>query len=234
MRLAVSGTYSSGKTTTSVALAFLTGIPRTHAKTMREILPEAVPGKRLEECTPAELVQLCVRRFVDRAVYESRLGSEFISDGSSLHEWSYGKVRARVGIHPDDSGPAAPGLRPGELVFFEDVIDSMGVAMKQYAKRSYDAFAHLPIEFPLVADGHRPLSERFRALTDELIRDTLDELRIPYHVVGGTLVERLDTIARIFDLPGRMPVEEAAERAVAEVQRMDTADELARQTCPAG
>lgn len=228
MRLAVSGTYSSGKTTTSTALALLTGIPQAHAKTMREILPEAIPGKRLEDCTTAQLVQLGIRRFVDRAVHESHLGAGFISDGSSLHEWAYGKVRVRVGIHPDDSALLSAAMPPGELEFFEDVIDNMGVAMKQHAQRSYDAFAHLPIEFPLVADGHRPVSERFRALTDRLLRDTLDELRIPYHVVGGSLEERLDAIAKLFDLPRLMPVEEAAQRAVAALKLVDTADELAR------
>ncbi|MDF2846706.1 MAG: family ATPase, partial [Oerskovia sp.] len=50
MRLAISGTYSSGKTFTTIALAHLTGIPRSAAKTMRELLPISVPGKTLEEC----------------------------------------------------------------------------------------------------------------------------------------------------------------------------------------
>jgi hypothetical protein len=234
MRLAVSGTYSSGKTTTSTALAILTGIPQAHAKTMREILPEAVPGKRLEDCSTAQLVQLGMRRFVDRAVHESHLGAHFISDGSSLHEWAYGKVRVQVGIHPDDAALVPAAVPSAELEFFEDVIDNMGVAMKQHAQRSYDAFAHLPIEFPLVADGHRPVSERFRALTDQLIRDTLDELAIPYHVVGGTFVERLDAIADLFDLPRQMPVEQAAERALAAVKQLDTSDEIDRQKCPTG
>ena len=229
MRLAVSGTYSSGKTTTSTALAILTGIPQARAKTMREILPDAIPGKRLEDCTPAQLVQLGMRRFVDRAVHESHLGSHFISDGSSLHEWAYGKVRVLVGIRPDDSALVPAVVRSVELEFFEDVIDNMGVAMKQHAQRSYDAFAHLPIEFPLVADGHRPVSERFRALTDRLIRDTLDELRIPYRVVGGSLEERLDALTRIFDLPRLMPVEDAAQRALTVVRLLDKADEMARQ-----
>ena len=67
MRLAISGTYCTGKTTTSIALAHLTGIPRTHAKTMREILPEAFPGKTLEECTGPELFELGIRRYVQRA-----------------------------------------------------------------------------------------------------------------------------------------------------------------------
>lgn len=229
MRLAVSGTYSSGKTTTSTALALLTGIPMAHAKTMREILPEAVPGKRLEDCSTAQLVQLGMRRFVDRAVHESHLDAHFISDGSSLHEWAYGKIRVLVGIHPDDSALLPARVPPGELEFFEDVIDNMGIAMKQHAQRSYDAFAHLPIEFPLVADGHRPVSERFRMLTDQLLRDTLDELGIPYRVIGGSLAERLDTIVRTFGLPRLMPVEQAVEQAVAALGQLDTSDELVRQ-----
>ena len=36
MKIAISGTYSTGKTTTTLALAFYTGLPRTHAKTMRD------------------------------------------------------------------------------------------------------------------------------------------------------------------------------------------------------
>mgnify|MGYP007007859318 CR=1 FL=1 len=50
LRIAISGTYSTGKTTSSYALRYLTGIPRTHAQTMREILPIILPGKSLEEC----------------------------------------------------------------------------------------------------------------------------------------------------------------------------------------
>jgi hypothetical protein len=43
----MSGTYSSGKTFTSMALSHYTGLPRTKARTMREILPVAAPGKTL-------------------------------------------------------------------------------------------------------------------------------------------------------------------------------------------
>jgi hypothetical protein len=39
MKLAVSGTYSSGKTRTVMTLAHYTGIPRTLAKTIRELTP---------------------------------------------------------------------------------------------------------------------------------------------------------------------------------------------------
>jgi hypothetical protein len=49
LRLAVSGTYSSGKTTTSEALSIATGIPRTDALTAREITVNLFPGRRFHE-----------------------------------------------------------------------------------------------------------------------------------------------------------------------------------------
>src|ERR1700759_2066914 len=96
-RIAVSGTYSTGKTTTTEALSRWTGVPRTHARSMREILPEAIPGQALEECGPAELFQLGLLRFTERAVRESAMPGSYVSDGSSLHEWIYGQARMRVG-----------------------------------------------------------------------------------------------------------------------------------------
>ena len=167
MRLGISGTYSSGKTFTSIALSLYTGIPRTRAKTMREILPEAAPGKTLEQCTSSELIQMIVVRHVDRAVHESRLADGFISDGSSLQEWIYGSVRAIVGINPNhsiglsdlESVPKTP-----ELLYFEEVMGLLGNAFKRHVASSFDAFVHLRNELPLSDDGHRPVNNRFREL----------------------------------------------------------------------
>jgi hypothetical protein len=226
MKLAISGTYCTGKTTTSIALAHLTGIPRTHAKTMREILPEAFPGKTLEECTGPELFELGIRRYVERAVHESHLPDGFVSDGSSLHEWVYGTVRMSVGIHPDDGEPKPEAIAQARL--FAEVIKHFGAVVKQHASRTYDAFVHLPVEFPLVADGHRPVSERFRQLSDQMLRDTLAELGIPHQVVGGTIPQRLTRIVELYDLPTVCGVDEAIAAAQAELARLDTAGELDR------
>lgn len=216
VRIAISGTYSSGKTTTTEALTLLSGIPRTHAKTMREILPEAIPGKTLEQCKPAELLQLGIRRFAERAIKEQSLNS-FISDGSSLHEWIYGKSRLTVGINPNDNifvqRVKMVLMAPFKKIYV-DIIDNFGSVVKSHAKNSYDAFIHLPVEFPLVADGHRPVSENFRNLSDRLLLDTLDELEIPYHVVSGSIPERLNKIMDIFNWKPIMPLEQAVEEAM--------------------
>ncbi|KOX34825.1 ATP/GTP-binding protein [Saccharothrix sp. NRRL B-16348] len=231
MRLGISGTYSSGKTITGMALSHYTGIPRTQAKTMREILPEAAPGKALEECTAAELLQMIVVRHVDRAVHESRLWDGFISDGSSLQEWIYGAVRVTVGINPNDSvhlSDLESVEKTPELAFFEEVMGQIGNAFKRHVKATFDAFVHLPNELPLAADGHRPVNERFRSMSDEHLRLTLTELDIPFHVVGGTLPERLRRIAGIFDLPVARDVDSAIALAEAEYAAMDVRVETER------
>jgi len=242
LRIAVSGTYSTGKTTTTEALSLWTGIPRTHAKTMREILPEALPGKALEDCTPAELFQLGILRFTERAVRENAMLGTFISDGSSLHEWVYGKARLSTGINPND-GAVVRALKRGLALPYRRVIgevnDAFGAVVKRHAKNTYDEFIHLPIEFPLVKDGHRPVSEEFRRISDELLRTTLEELGIKYHVVPGSIEARLQRIAEIYNLKPRIPIEQAIAEALARVRSFHALIEsdaqaaaLARQTAP--
>lgn len=228
MRLAVSGTYSTGKTLTTMALSHYTGIPRSAAMTMRELLPISVPGKTLEECTGAEILMLITRRNTERAVNESHLGDSFISDGSSLHEWIYGTVRVLVGINPSANATLENVPRTPELAFFDDVITQLGVPAKQHAKAGYDAFVRLPVEFPMVADGHRPVNERFRTLADEMIQDQVDALGIPTFTAGGTVEDRLLAITDHLDLPRVIDLDEAVARARADYAAIDTRSELER------
>jgi nicotinamide riboside kinase len=242
LKLAISGTYSTGKTTTTEALSLWVGIPRTHAQTMREILPEAFPGKALEDCSPAELFQLGMMRFTERAVRESQAGASFISDGSSLHEWIYGKARLEVGINPN-STELVRLVQKALLLPFKKVIDEVnegfGAVVKRHAKKAYDEFIHLPVEFPLVKDGHRPVSEKFRKLSDELLLETLRELGIEYHIVSGSIETRLQRIAEIYGLEPVMPLEQAVREARTRVRALHSAIEtdaqaaaLRRQTLP--
>lgn len=231
MRLGISGTYSSGKTLTAMAVSHYTSIPRTRAKTMREILPDAAPGKTLEQCTAPELLQMIMVRHADRAVHESRLPEGFVSDGSSLQEWIYGTVRVTVGINPNDSvgvTDLAAIEKTDEIRFFEAVIGQMGLAMKRHVGASFDAFVHLPNELPLATDGHRPVNERFRSMSDEMLLLTLDELKIPYHIVGGALDQRLERICELFGLQRAMSAAAAVALAEDEYAALDVRDETER------
>ncbi|MFV0418282.1 MAG: AAA family ATPase [Dysgonomonas sp.] len=216
LKIAMSGTYSTGKTTTSYALSFLTGIPRTHAQTMREILPVILPGKRLEECTPTDLYELGIRRFTERVRCEASLSDGFISDGSALHEWVYGRARLKIGLNPSENVvkrnfnklKLIPYLIP--MLEFNKYYERM---VKMHTASAYDIFIHLPVEFPIVKDGHRPVNERFRTLSDQFLLDIITELKIPYITAGGTVEERLRKITEELDLPIQMPIEEAIAMA---------------------
>lgn len=227
MKIAISGTYSSGKTRTVMTLAHYTGVPRTLAKTIRELMPEAVPGKRLAEVTPAEFLQLMMRRHTGRAVQETLLGDSFLSDGSSLQEWLYGAARVMHGMNPSatarlDAPEPEPGPGPdGEMVFFEKVVAQFGHAFKQHVKNTYDVFVHLRHELPIADDGHRPMNDRFRTTIDEMLLATLDELRVPHYIVGGSFPERLNQIVELCGLPTVMDMDEAITLANEEYAQID-------------
>ncbi len=224
MKIAISGTYSTGKTTTTLALSYYTNLSQTHAKTMREILPKALPGKRLEDVTGPELVQLGIRRLMERAVRESHLES-FVSDGSSLHEWVYGMVRTELGMNPNIETDTGKIILTDELNFLRDVMENFGDVAKDYAVNTYDSFIHLPVEFPLVKDGHRPVSELFRSRSNDLLLQTIEELKIPYHIVTGNIEERVKQITEIYNLKPVMDIKQAIILAQNEMEKYNLKQE---------
>jgi hypothetical protein len=54
-------------------------------------------------------------------------------------------------------------------------------------------------------------------MSDELLRSTLDDLGIPYLVIGGTLDARLRTMLDVFGITARMSLSEAIKRAAKEM-----------------
>lgn len=210
MRIAISGTYSCGKTLTSMVLARHNGVPRSRARTIREIMPTALPGRALREVTPAEYVQLQVRRHTERAVHEALLGDRFVADGTSLQEWAYAQARLRYGMDPAAGKPA--GEAPG-MDFFGEVTAQLRSVVGDHVRSAFDAVVHLPNEFPISADGHRPMHERFRADCDALLRGELERLGIPHVVIGGDLATRVRGIVAAFGLDVARPLPEAVALA---------------------
>ncbi|NMO01759.1 AAA family ATPase [Gordonia sp. TBRC 11910] len=221
LRLAVSGTYSTGKSTLTEALSLATGIPRTHAMTSREILADLIPGKTVMELNSVELLALGLRRFEERVQNESGLDG-FISDGSIIHEWVYGQARAETGINP--GAPAilrtvkrVAGWRHNHA--YRTYLDIYGQISRERAATLYDAFVHLPVEFPLHDDGHRPVSEPFRHLSDTMLYDTVTSLGLPVLTVRGTTEERLSTVLDHYQLPTVLDVGDAIAQASDRVTR---------------
>lgn len=209
-KIVISGTYCTGKTTLSLALAKATGIPATHALTMREILPQLYPGKSLRQCSPAELISLGLRRFQERIQAESTLPQGFISDGCPLQEWLYGSTRLRTGAYPDEY----PWQMKLQKIWhyqryqdFQKLLDGFGGLAQQYTKSQYDLFFHLPVEFDFVADGHRPTSERFREASEKRLVQLYTELGItPVHL-SGSIEERLVQALDLLQIDPVFPID---------------------------
>lgn len=186
-RIVISGTYCTGKTTLSLALSRASGIPATHALTMREILPELYPGKSLRQCSYTELLILGMKRFEERIRTESKLSGGFISDGCTLQEWLYGSTRLVTGAYPDEYPWQIQFKKLLRYRSYRDFVRLLrgfeGMA-KAYALSHYDIFFHLPVEFPFVSDGHRPTSERFRQESEKRLLKTYDEMQIRPHVIS--------------------------------------------------
>ncbi len=191
-RIVISGTYGTGKSTITNELARVTGIPKAVARGMRDILPETFPGKKLEECGESELLQLGIIRYGERVALERAVMSGFISDGSALHEWAYGYGR-------QVEGAMGKGT---ELISkeYEFGMKTFGEIVKRHAKQNYTDIIHLPVEFALPKDGHRPVSEDFRKKADEILLGAWRELGFNPVIIGGSVQERLDRIVNALDL----------------------------------
>lgn len=229
MRISISGTYSTGKTSTTMCLSHYTGIPRTLAKAIREIMPDAVPGKRLSEVTPAEFLQLMMRRHCGRAVAEATIeNSSYLSDGSSLQEWAYGLARTKYGMNPTDPERDNRTDWP-EMSFFHEVVDQYEHAFKQHVMGSYDVMIHLENERPISDDGHRPMNEQFRNYCDQVLWDAATQLGIPLYRVSGTLESRVEQIVDLLKLPTVTSLDDAVESMQAEYATIDQRLETERQ-----
>ena len=215
-RIVISGTYCTGKTTFSLALSALTGIPVTHALTMRELLPVMFPGKDLRSCDYSELLCMGMRRFSERIATEAKLSDSFISDGCPLQEWIYGTTRLLTGAYPDETAAEfalrqqSGGMSPE---VFEQQLSAFGELAKNYTKSHYDLFFHLPVEFPFVEDGHRPTSEAFRQSSEELLVHTYLETGIEPITLSGDLEQRLSYALDFLEVSPITSIAEAIQRA---------------------
>jgi len=180
MRIAVTGSYGAGKTTLVRALSAHTGLPYRHVPDMRSPLWHA--GKQATECNRDELIELMVRRLMDRAALEFD-ERDVVSDGSLLHDWVFVRTMLMHGAHPTHDVHA-------DTSWQIESIEPIRRAVLTRMAGLYDLVIHLPIEFPL-AQENQPVSDKFRELSDRYLISELERLSIPMLKVSGTLDERL-------------------------------------------
>lgn len=196
--LAIVGSYGSGRSTLSRALAERTGLPIAYGSAMAD--PIGAEGKPVHDWTDGELVQLTVRRYSERIQAEAACPDGFISDGSILHEPIYAKCRLAAGSYPAGDDLAAFPRDPATAAY-EDVTDHIGLLARAHAAQAYDLYFHLPVEFPL-RDAEPPISEDFRRLTEAALRDALDAAGARVLILTGTVDERVERALAVLAADG--------------------------------
>ncbi|MDN8600270.1 AAA family ATPase [Citrobacter sp. S2-9] len=220
MKIALSGTYSSGKTFTAMTLSYYSGVPRLLSKAIREIMPGLMPGKRLADVSPEEFLHLMIVRHIGRVKSEIKQNGSYISDGSSLQELLYGEARLIYGINPSADNENNDRYST-DIFFFARVLEEIGRSFKSHVTNTYDIFFHLKHELPLTADGHRPMNSDFRNLVDKRMLEVLNETGIPYSIISGSVESRVIEICEHLHLKPVMSISEAIERATLDYTAQD-------------
>ncbi|HEX9711800.1 MAG TPA: ATP-binding protein [Actinomycetota bacterium] len=169
-RVAIVGSFSTGKTTLAEAIADHTRLPLL-PEVAREV---AALGFKLDKDATPEVESLIFMR----QYYNEMVHGDFVGDRSLID------VMAYAGWVLDHQ------QRRKEFALWEEC---RRIAQHTLRSQYTDVF-YLPIEFDIVPDGLRPMDPEFQRDIDERIRGLLHDHDIVYEMLTGSVEERMDAL----------------------------------------
>lgn len=170
LRIAIVGSFSTGKTTLAEALSRRLDLPLL-PETAREVVEL---GFKLDKDATPETEALIFLKQYNNEISEA----QFVGDRSLID------VMAYAGWVLDNQPPRK------EMALWEEC--------KKLAERrlrgNYSHVFYLPIEFPIVLDGLRPDDPAFQQEIDDRMLGLLKHHDIEYETIKGSVEERLDRI----------------------------------------
>lgn len=166
-RIAIVGSFSTGKTTLAEAASEALGLPLL-PEVAREV---AAMGFKLDkDATPEVETLIFLKQLANELTH-----AEFVGDRSLID------VMAYAGWVLDNQPPRR-----------EKALWEACVRIAQFHLRSqYTHVFYLPIEFPIVPDGLRPLDPEFQREIDERMLALLHDNSVAYRTLGGSVPDRL-------------------------------------------
>lgn len=169
-RIAIVGSFSTGKTTLAEAVAERLELP---------LLPEAARevaalGFALDkDATPETETLIFLKQYYNELVHADFIGDRSLVDVMAYAGWVL------------DNQP-----RRKEMALWEQCL-----AIAQHHLRSqYTDVFYLPIEFPIVPDGLRPLDPGFQSEIDQRVLRILGAYDVAYSALRGSVAERLKAL----------------------------------------
>ena len=172
-RIAIVGSFSTGKTTTAEILARRLDLPL-----LPEVAREVVElGFKLDKDASPETETLIFMR-----QYNNEISTEsFVGDRSMID------VMAYAGWVLDN--------RPRSKEFY--LWDECVRLAERTLRTAYSHVFYLPIEFPIVLDGLRPDDPEFQKDIDERILRLLRTHDIEYETITGSVSDRVEKIEKV-------------------------------------
>ncbi|MEA2452825.1 MAG: hypothetical protein QOG04_1535 [Actinomycetota bacterium] len=174
-RIAIVGSFSTGKTTTAEILARRLELPL-----LPEVAREVVElGFKLDKDASPETETLIFLR-----QYSNELSTpEFVGDRSLID------VMAYAGWVLDNQ------TRTKEFYLWDECVR----LAERRLRTSYSHVFYLPIEFPIVLDGLRPDDPEFQKDIDERLLGLLRANDIEYETITGAVDERIEKIEKVLN-----------------------------------
>lgn len=174
-RIAIVGSFSTGKTTLAEAAAPELGLPL-----LPEVAREVVElGFKLDKDATVETETLIFLR----QYYNEMTHSDFIGDRSLVDVMAYASW---VLEHQE---------RRKEFALWDTCLD----IAKHHLRSQYTDVFYLPIEFDIVPDGLRPMDPEFQQDIDRRLLGLLEMYDIVYSTLKGSVEDR---VAAILDAVG--------------------------------
>jgi nicotinamide riboside kinase len=172
-KIAIVGSFSTGKTTTAEILARSLDLPL-----LPEVAREVVElGFKLDkDASPETETLIFMRQFNNEISTE-----EFVGDRSMIDVMAYA---GWVLDHRE---------RTKEFYLWDECVR----LAERTLRTAYSHVFYLPIEFPIVLDGLRPDDPEFQKDIDERILRLLRTHDIEYETVTGGIEERVEKIEKV-------------------------------------
>ena len=169
-RIAIVGSFSTGKTTLAELLASELSLPLL-PETAREVVE--LGFKLDKDATPETESLIFLKQFNNEISNRSFVGDRSLIDVMAYAGWVL------------DNQP-----RRKEMALWDEC---KKLATRQL-RGNYTHVFYLPIEFPIVLDGLRPDDPAFQAEIDERLLSLLRSHDIDHETVKGSIEERMEQI----------------------------------------
>lgn len=171
-RVAIVGSFSTGKTTLAEAVAEPLELPLL-PEVAREV---AALGFKLDKDATAEVETLIfLRQYYNEMTHEDFVGDRSLIDVMAYAGWVLDNQPRRL----------------------ENALWDVCEQIAEYQLRSqYTHVFYLPIEFDIVPDGLRPLDPDFQRDIDRRMVSILDRFAVRYESLTGSVDERVDALVK--------------------------------------